>query len=184
MQEGNRSDHFLCHLPLPLFCFLCRYQKCHAVPTLLAIKIPGLSGQEPKMTSRPSHLVLSSWPHRALGMRLVLLLGNASAQCLLKQKSHCPQDCNLKCHSEMFCACGSRGELVSASCGIALKGCFVCSETLYPLQSWRSVQQLLNQCCHQQKKMLNDAELSSLSHSCLTCLGASETPVSPPPIAL
>lgn len=55
------------------------------------------------------------------------------------------------------------------------------SETPDPLQSCGS-SSYFTSAVNSEKKMLNDAELSSsLSHSCLTCLGAFETPVSLPP---
>lgn len=89
MQEANRSDHSLCRLPLPLFCFLGRQQEsapCQPTWLQAAQKIPGSSGREPKTTYRPS----PSRPRRATSTGLILLLGNASAQCPFKQKSHSP----------------------------------------------------------------------------------------------
>lgn len=71
-----------------------------------------------------------------------------------------------------------RGEVASASCWVALKGCFVHSETPLPSPEM----QVHTVVTSPGRKMLNNAELPSLSCSCLACLGIFETPLSPPTV--
>lgn len=81
MQEGNRAYHFLCLLPLPLFCFLGRSRSAVLCqPTWLQ------AAQKSLVCQSRSPKQLRDLP-RAVCTGLVLLLGNASAQCPFKQKS-------------------------------------------------------------------------------------------------
>lgn len=166
MQEG-KTDLFIS----------CATRPCFSSASLAATSPCGYKLQRSpwlKATYRPSHSVPPSC--RAMSAGLVLLLGNASAQCPFKQKSCSPQNCNLKRHSGMFCAYRWRGELVSA-CNAALSA-------VRPLTLSRAA---VTSPVPSPVQFVNLCHLCSLSRPCLACSGTFETPVSPPallPMAL
>lgn len=127
MKEGNRAYHFLCHLHLPLFCFLGRSRSA-----MLCQKSLVSQSRSPKQ--------LKDFP-RAMSMGLVLLPGNASG---VLSSRHPELQFKMSLRN-VLCLQTEGGRWCLPAVGLLWKAVLSTVKPPCPLQRCRSIQELPHQ---------------------------------------